>query len=171
MRKRVRRGARIHLVVCVEAVLVLEHCTVLDDAGLCSTRRHRAREYATVPAVHKVTVQSVTSRVTVREDEAATVVYDVELLYAKQNLKEDRDEMAWVRGRTATIVNAVRVGHVGLVIGRVEVYTIPARGKKDLSPEAIWAVGVGESWSLRHRRTIEVNAIHSFRSIVIEKAR
>ena len=83
MRKRVRRGARIHLVVCVEAALVLEHCTVLNDAGLCSTRRHRAREYATVPAVHEVAVQSVTGRVTVREDKTATIIYDVELIYAK----------------------------------------------------------------------------------------
>jgi len=45
-----------------------------------------------------------------------------------------------------------------LVIGRVEVYTIPACREKDLSPEAIWAVGVGESWRLWRRRTIEVEA-------------
>jgi hypothetical protein len=69
-----------------------------------------------------------------------------------------------VRGRTATVVDAVRVGHVGFVIGRVEVYTIPARREKDLSPEAIWAVGVGESWSPRCRRTIGVDAGRSFRS-------
>jgi hypothetical protein len=93
------------------------------------------------------------------------------LLYAKQNLKEDGDEMAWVRGRTATVVNAVRVGHVRLVIGRVEVDTIPARREKDLSPEAIRAVGVGESWSLRHRGTIGVDAGRRFRSIEIVKVR
>jgi hypothetical protein len=74
LRKRVRRGARFHLIVCVEAALVLENWTVLDDAGVCSARRHRAREYATVPAVHEVAVQSVAGRVTVREDEAATIV-------------------------------------------------------------------------------------------------
>ena len=48
-------------------------------------------------------------------------------------------------GRTNAVVDAVRVRHVGLVIRRVEVYTIPAGREKDLSPEAIWAVGVGES--------------------------
>jgi hypothetical protein len=47
---------------------------------------------------------------------------------------------------------------VGLVIGRVEVFTIPAGREKDLSPEAIWAVGVVESWSLGFRRTIKVDA-------------
>jgi hypothetical protein len=77
--------------------------------------------------------------------------------------------MVWVRGRTATVVDAVRVGHVGLVIGRVEVYTIPAAREKDLSPEARRAVGVGEIWSLRHCRTIEVDAGRSFRLIVIVK--
>jgi hypothetical protein len=46
-----------------------------------------------------------------------------------------------------------------LVIWRVEVYAIPAGREKHLSPEAIWAVGVGESWSLWHHRTIEVEAI------------
>jgi hypothetical protein len=79
--------------------------------------------------------------------------------------------MVWVCGRTAAVVDAVRVGHVGLVVGSVEVYTIPARREKDLSPEAIWAVGVGESWSLRHRRTIGVDAGRSFRSTVIVKVR
>jgi hypothetical protein len=35
-----------------------------------------------------------------------------------------------------------------LVILRIEVYTIPAGREKDLSSEAIWTVGVAESWSL-----------------------
>jgi len=40
-----------------------------------------------------------------------------------------------------------------------------------LSPEAIWAIGAAESRSLRNRGTIEVNAGHSFRSVVIVKVR
>ena len=79
--------------------------------------------------------------------------------------------MVWVRRWTETVVDAVRVCHVGLVIGRVEIYTIPAAREKDLSPEAIWAVGVAEIWSLRHCRTIEVDAGRSFRLIVIVKVR
>jgi hypothetical protein len=57
---------------------------------------------------------------------------------------------------------------VGLVIGRVEVYTIPAGREKDLSPEAIWAVGVGESWSLRLPSLIEVEADRRFRSVIMK---
>ena len=53
--------------------------------------------------------------------------------------------MAWVCGRAQTVDDAVRVGHVRLVIGRVEVYAIPAAREKDLSPEAIWTGGFDES--------------------------
>jgi hypothetical protein len=158
LRKRVHRGARIVLIACVEAVLVLEHWAVFNDTGHCSTRRHRAREYAFVPAVEEVTVQSVTGRVTIREDEAATARL-VDRARAEPNLIEEGDEMVWVRGRTETVVDAVRVGHVGLVIRRVDVHTIPAGREKDLSSEAVWAVGVAESWSLRHWSYIAVDAV------------
>jgi hypothetical protein len=45
-----------------------------------------------------------------------------------------------------------------LVIGRVEVYTIPTGREKDLSPEAIWTAGVGKSWSLWFGRAREIEA-------------
>jgi len=51
-----------------------------------------------------------------------------------------------------------QVGHMRLVIGRIEVYTIPTGREKDLSPEAIWAAGFGECWSLGSRRTRVVEA-------------
>ena len=159
----------VHYIVCIEAALVLEHSTVIDVARFCSARRHRAREYAPVPAVHEVAVQSVTGRVAVGEDEAATVVFGVECFWLEPDLIEDRNEMVWVCRWAAAIVDAVRVGHVGLVIWRVEVYAIPAGREKDLSPEAIRAVGVGESCSLRHRRTVEVDAGGIFRLIAIVK--
>ena len=57
-------------------------------------------------------------------------------------------------GRALAIVDAVRVGHVGLVIGRVEVYAIPTGREKDLSPEGKRAVSVGKPCSLLLRRTI-----------------
>jgi hypothetical protein len=79
--------------------------------------------------------------------------------------------MVWVRGRTLTVVDFAREGHVGLVIRRVEIYAIPAGREKDLSPEAIRAVGVGKTRSLRHCRTIEVEAGGSFRLIAIVKVR
>jgi hypothetical protein len=75
--------------------------------------------------------------------------------------------MVRVRGWAAAVVDAVGVGHVGLVIRRVEVYTIPAGREKHLGPEGRWAAGVVKSWSLRHGRTVEVDAVRSIGLIVI----
>ena len=74
-------------------------------------------------------------------------------------------------GRTVAAVDAVRVGHVGLVIGRVEVFTIPAGREKDLTPKAIFAIGVGESWSLGLPGFIEVEAGRNFRSVIMKVRR
>jgi hypothetical protein len=60
---------------------------------------------------------------------------------------------------------------VGLVIGRVEVFTIPAGREKDLTPEVIFAIGVGESWSLGYPRFIEVEAGRNFRSVIMKVRR
>lgn len=69
-------------------------------------------------------------------------------------------------GRAPATVDAVRVGHVGLVIGRIEVYTVPAGREKDLSPEAIGAVNVAvESWSLRRISTVDAGS--RFRSVTV----
>jgi hypothetical protein len=76
----------------------------------------------------------------------------------------------WVCGRAEAIVDAVRVGHVGLVIGRVEVYTIPASREKDLSPKGNRAYSVVKSWSLWYR-TIVTDAGSSFRSVITKVRR
>lgn len=63
-----------------------------------------------------------------------------------------------MRGRALAVIDAIRVRHVRLVIGRVEVHTIPAAGEENLCPKAIRAIRVSESWRLRGRRAAEVNA-------------
>jgi hypothetical protein len=51
----------------------------------------------------------------------------------------------WVRGwAIATVGRLDRVGHVGLVVSRVQVYAIPAAGEDDLSAEAIGTVMLRE---------------------------
>jgi hypothetical protein len=65
VRERVGRGARVHVCVRVEAALILEHRAVLDDARGGRTLVHGAREHAAVPAVHEVSMQSVTGWVAV----------------------------------------------------------------------------------------------------------
>ena len=54
-----------------------------------------------------------------------------------------------MRGRAAAVINATRVRHMGLVISRVEVLSIPAGSEECLCSEAILALCVVESWRLR----------------------
>jgi hypothetical protein len=63
-----------------------------------------------------------------------------------------------MRGRARAAVDATWVRHVGLVIRRVEVHTVPAAREEHLSSEAIRAIRVRESWRLRLCRAVEVNA-------------
>lgn len=90
-------------------------------------------------------MQSVAGRVAVCEDEASAVVQAVEWSHAEPYLIEEGDDVDWVRGRAQTIIDLSGVRRVRLVIRRVKVHTIPASREKDLSPETIWTVRVGES--------------------------
>ena len=64
-----------------------------------------------------------------------------------------------VRGRAVTTVEVLdRVGHVRLVVGRVEVDTIPAGGEEDLRAHSVGAVVVEEVRTLRPVRVVVVRA-------------
>ncbi len=156
--QRVGRGARVHVCVRDEAILVLEHGAVLDHPRAIRARLHRARKHAAVPPVEEVAVQPVASRVAVREHEPPAVVQRVEWRHVEPHLKEDGHEVVWVRGRALAAIDAIRVRHVGLVIGRVEVHTIPAGREEHLCSETVRAIGICESWRIRLTRAVEVDA-------------
>ena len=63
-----------------------------------------------------------------------------------------------MRGRALAVIDTTRVSHMGLVIRRVEVHTIPAAREEYLCSEAIRANRVIESWSLRLTWAVEVEA-------------
>jgi hypothetical protein len=63
-----------------------------------------------------------------------------------------------MRGRARAAVDATWVRHVGLVIRRVKVHTVPTAREEHLSSEAIRAIRVCEPWRLRLCRAVEVNA-------------
>lgn len=55
-----------------------------------------------------------------------------------------------VRAGTATgVIGGGGIRHVALMVGAVEIDTIPAGGKEDLSTKTIWAVGGREVWCFR----------------------
>ena len=158
--QRVGRYARGHLAVRVEAAG--EHGALPDVARAIRARLHCRRKHGLVPSIHEVAVQPVASRVTVREHEPPAIAEPVVIPHGIPHLIEDGYEVVWMRGRALAVIDAIRVRHVGLMIGRVEVYTIPAAREEDLSSEAIRAIRVRESWCLRLRRAVEVNAKYAF---------
>jgi hypothetical protein len=146
--QRISRGARVHEFVVLKAVLVIEYRAIFDNARVGRAGSDGAREYVAVPAVHKVGVQSEASRVTVGENETSTVVQRVEWRHAEVHFVEDRDKVNRMRRRALAVIEYSRVSQVRLVVRRVEVATIPATREEHLGPEAVWAVGIGESWGL-----------------------
>jgi len=96
-----------------------------------------------VPSVDKITVVSVTGWVTHGEDEwLPSVLWNPPLKVGgvPDGLEEDGDQVDRVRGRAWAVVVRVHcwVSHVGLV-WLVEVDTIPARWKEDLSTKTVRA--------------------------------
>jgi len=55
----------------------------------------------------------------------------------KEELEENRQKSNWVRlwAHTAIIITDSRVRHMAFVIGRIKVFTIPARGEVNLSSQ------------------------------------
>jgi hypothetical protein len=71
------------------------------------------------------------------------------------DLEEDRDEMLWVRVWANTIVVlADRIGHVRLVVCRVQIFTVPAGGKVDLCTKTIGAIRVWNGVRLQRFPTV-----------------
>ena len=67
--------------------------------------------------------------------------------------------MDGVRGRAVATVEILdRVGHVRLVVGRVQVNTIPAGGEEDLRAHSIGAVVIEKVRTLRPVRVVVVRA-------------
>lgn len=108
-------------------------------------------ESRNVPTVDKVAVESVTSGVTLSKDErlTATVPLVVEVASVVVDLVEDGDQMdgVSVRALAAVVATTNGVGHVGHVISRIKVDTIPARREEDLGAETIGTLLVGKTVS------------------------
>jgi hypothetical protein len=101
-------------------------------------------ESGNIPTVDKVTVESVASRVTLSEDEglSATVPHAAKVTDVVVDLVEDGNQVdrVSVGALAAVVATTDGVRHVRLVVSRIEVDTIPARGEEDLSAETIGAV-------------------------------
>jgi hypothetical protein len=112
-------------------------------------------------------VQPIASRVAVGKNEASpVVVFSADVDHFEPYLKEEGDKVDRMRRRANAVVDTIGVSHVRLVIRRVEVHTVPTSREEYLGPETIWAISVGESWSLWYRG-IEVDADCGLASVVV----
>jgi hypothetical protein len=101
-----------------------------------------------IPTVEEITVEPVASGITLSENEGlGGTVPPVKTGSGVDDFVEDGDHVNRVSCRARAVVVRVlgRVGHVRLVVGRVEVHTIPAGGEEDLGAQAVGADLVGEA--------------------------
>lgn len=93
---------------------------------------------------YEITVESVSSRVTVRQDKRLRVAVPLvrEDTSVPDNLVEDGDEMHGVALGAGAVVEGAGFGirDVGLVVLRVQVLAVPAAGEEDLGAETVGAV-------------------------------
>lgn len=102
-----------------------------------------------VPAADEVAMEGVSHSVTIRkyESTAASSVGDgLQRASVVDKLVEQGHELDWVRGRTVAGIRLAvdRVCDVRLVVGRVQVDTVPARGEDDLGTHAVQARSGGQ---------------------------
>jgi hypothetical protein len=135
----------------------LEHWTVFDPSAVVGALIDGFLQVGDVPAIDEVTVEAVASWITHRPHKRlfVTMPHIVEFVNAEEHFVEQGDEMDRMRGWARAISMAVdRIGHVGLVIWRVEVLAIPTGREEDLGTEATRAsvggkaIGFGCCWAI-----------------------
>ncbi len=121
-----------------------ERRTVPDIGIVVRTTVDGVLEEVHVPAILEVAVVSVTGGVSVCEDVGAGALV-VELVDADNHLVEQGDKLNGMTiGAVATVIVLDGIGHVGLVVRRVQVLSVPARREEDLRAQPVGAAVVKE---------------------------
>lgn len=78
------------------------------------------------------------SGVTVGQEERLLVVvpHIFEIIDREHDFVEERDEADRVSRRAFSAVNTIGVGHMGLVICGIQIFTVPATGEENLKTKA-----------------------------------
>lgn len=92
------------------------------------------------PSIREVTMEAKTGGVAIGPNPSPSAVVR-ELIDGDDHLVEDRHQMNGVGRRALSgVVGGGRVSHMRLVIGAVEVDTVPASGEEDLSAHAVGTI-------------------------------
>ena len=125
----------------------LKHRAILNATAVTCALIDGRLQDVFFPSHDEITVSTIASRVTLRPDERLRVAVPLirKLVGFPDNLIEEGNQVDWEVWRAgAGIIGVGRIRHMGDVVGRVEVLSIPAGWEKDLSTETIGAIVVGE---------------------------
>lgn len=133
--------------------------TVLEDASYIALIDSLLQDAVTIgssgPTVDEVSVHTVTGSVALGIDPRRSDGVEGELLNLVDDFVKQHGQVDGMRRRTSASVNASRrPGHVGHVIGGVQILTIPAGSEVDLSTHATRAVVLEEVVSLKPFRVV-----------------
>lgn len=121
----------------------------VDGAGAVGAGVDGFLEDLHVPSVEEVAVEAVACGVAVGEDKGVLGAVPLvgEGVGVVEDFVEDGDHVDWEVGwaRAVVVVLGCWVAHVGFVVGRVEIFAVPAAGEEDLGAEATRAVVVGDA--------------------------
>ena len=117
-----------------------EVLAVLNTTGGVGAVVDSRAEGVGVPAVDEISVVSIAGGVTVRPDELTRLA--LESVGVPDSLVEEGWQACLVAFGTLATVDQIGVSDVGLVVVRLDVFSIPARGEEDLGADAVGAVGI-----------------------------
>lgn len=125
----------------------IEDVTVIDISTEVGAFRDSFLKKGYIPTIQEISVQAKSSIITLRKHKwlPGTIPVVLESIGVEDDFVEQGDEAFGEFLRTFAIIIDRWIGHVGLVIWRVEIFAIPTRRKEDLSPKPIGAVLGGEA--------------------------
>ncbi|CAG8630544.1 17608_t:CDS:2, partial [Acaulospora colombiana] len=141
-------GALLHLVVGQELEV---SCAIFNHARVLRALVNGALECVDIPTIKEIYGGTRASWVTRREHKGMRTTLPPLILPRigiPNDLVKYRDQTNGVGRGADAIVHSVRIGHMGLVVGRIEVNTIPAGREEDLGAQTIGAVGIRDAGSL-----------------------
>lgn len=107
--------------------LKLENRAVLDLTAWVRAGVNRLLQNTRFPALDEIAVITESSWVAVGEDELATHV--LEGVGVPDSFKHEGNNASFIALGASAVHHEMRIGHVGFVIIRVDIFTVPARGE------------------------------------------
>lgn len=126
--------ALLHLILRLE----IENRAIRDLAAGVGALVNGLLKNSRVPALHEITVVAKSGRVTIGEHKLAS--HALERVGVPDGLVEERNEAGLKALGAFSVHHERRVGHVGFVVGGVDVLAVPARWEHHLETKAIGAI-------------------------------